>query len=219
MRAVFEIPRNKAVAQPPWNPETGAVPPLRITLACAAAKRALQLRYDTNIEFGIHEITLRPMTSFGTWYYDIEGKTPQHVGEAEMHAVILMDGSNLEPTIVRTPDFSAIYRQAKLDSFDIQRKFAQARLGDAEALSAIFAFSTKFEATKTPEFGEMFIELVDYLGDANVAKVAATQTPEVKVSVLGHLDAGAAHADVTSLQQPIAKAFPLTYNTLVANPP
>ena len=218
-RFVFEIPRDKAKAQPPWDPETGAVPPLRVTLACATAKRALQLRYDTNLEFGIREIALRPMTGFGTWYYDIECNSRDLLGGSEMHAVILMDVSDLEPTIVRTSDFSSIYRQAKLDSFSLDQKIARARMGDAEALSGIFAFSTRFDATKTPEFGTLLTETVAYLGDANVAKVATAQPAEVKASVLGHLDAGAAHEDVTSLQHPVVEAFPLTYKALAMDHP
>ena len=65
-----------------------------------------------------------------------------------MRAVILMDGSDVEPRIVNgAPDLSEVMRQADQMSFDVEQQFARARMGDTKALAALFSFSKNVDAT------------------------------------------------------------------------
>src|SRR4051794_40645639 len=71
----FEIPIKRAREIPSWSPDSTSAPPVSMSSACAAAKKAMQTRYSTTNDFDIREIQLRPLASFGTWYYEIECQT------------------------------------------------------------------------------------------------------------------------------------------------
>ena len=178
----------------------------------------MQARYSTTNDFDIRGIQLRPLASFGTWYYDIECQTTKFDrwwSPCGMHAVILMDGGSVEPRVVgRDSDLSEAMRQADSVSFDIEQQFARARMGDTNALAALFSFSRNVDAAKSPGFGKLLIEHLGELGDAAFSKVVAIGTPEVKAAVASHLGAGVTNTKVVRLQRPIAEAFPLTYAAL-----
>jgi hypothetical protein len=217
-RYVFEIPQEKARQLPQWNPETSAMPPLRTSLACAAAKKALQVRFATNLDFQIREIILRRISGFDTWYYDIGCGTTNLAEGCGMRAVILMDGTNVEPDPPpNAADYQYLFREDELHSAEIERNFARTAMGDPKALAAVFALSTNLDPAKTPQLGERLLEILPFLDDPNVARIAAVQTPQVKASVLTHLEAATATVKNVSLRRPIAEAFPLTYNALRAN--
>lgn len=132
-----------------------------------------------------------------------------------MRAVILMDGGSVEPRVVgRDSDLSEAMRQADRMSFDIEQQFARARMGDTNALAALFGFSQKVDAAKSPGFGKILIEHLGELGDAAFSKVVAIQAPETKAAISSHLDAAVANTKVAKLRRPIAEAFPLTYAAL-----
>jgi len=217
----FEIPISRARELPAWSPDGGAAAPLSMSAACAAAKKALQARYSMTNEFEVREIEMRPLASFGTWYYDIECQTTKFDrwwSPCGMRAVILMDGGSVEPRVVgRDSDLAEAMRQADRSSFDVEQQFARARMGDTNALTALFSFSRNVDAAKSPGFGKALIEHLGELGDVAFAKVVAVQTPDVKTAVSSHLDAGIANTKVIRLQRPIAEAFPLTYAALTSS--
>ena len=214
----FEIPVSRARELPPWSLDSSAAPPLSLRSACGAAKKSLQKRYSTDAEFEVREIELRPLLSFGTWFYDIECQTTKYDRQwspCGMRAVILMDGTGVEPRVTGTDsDLAEAMRQADRESFDIGRQFARARMGDTNALVALFTFSRNVDATKSPGFGKGLIEILGELGDAAFPKILAIQSTDIKAAVRGHLDAGVANTKIARLQRPIAEAFPLTYEAL-----
>jgi len=217
----FEIPIARARELPAWSPDSTAPLPLSLSAACAAAKNALQSRYSTTNEFEIREVQLRPLASFGTWYYDIECQTTKFDrwwSPCGMRAVILMDGSNVEPRVTGgDSDLSETMRQADRLSFDIEQHFARARTGDTNALAALLNFSRNVDATKSPGFGKVLIEHLGELGDSCFARVLARQPVEVKTAVLSHLESGAANTKVAKLRRPVSEAFPLTYAALTSS--
>jgi hypothetical protein len=217
----FEIPISRARELPAWSPDGSAAAPLGLSAACAAAKKALQVRYSTTNEFELREIQMRPLNAFGTWYYDIECQTAKfdrRWSPCGMRAVILMDGGSVEPRVLgRDSELAEAMRQAERTSFDIEQNFARARMGDTNALAALFSFGRNVEAAKSPGFGKVLIEHLGELGDAAFARVVAVQTWEVKSAVASHLDAGVANTKVTRLQHPIAETFPLTYAALMSS--
>jgi len=210
----FEIPIKRAGELPTWSPDSTSVPPISMSSACATAKKALQTRYSTTNDFDIREITLRPLAAFGTWYYNIECQTTKYDrswSPCGMRVVILMDGGSVEPRVVgRDSDLSEAMRQADRVSFDIEQQFARARMGDTNALVALFGFCQNVDVVKSPGFGKVLIGLLAELGDFGFAKILSAQSVDVRAAVGTHLDAGVSSTKVMRLQRPIAEAFPLT---------
>jgi hypothetical protein len=215
----FEIPVARARDLPAWNPDSNMPPPLSPSEACVAARRALQSRYSTTNEFQTREIEIRPFAAFGTWYYDIECQTTKFDrswAPCGMRAVILMDGSNVEPRVTASDnDLSGAMREADRLSFDIEQQFARARAGDTNALAALLTFSRNVDAAKSPGFGKVLIEHLGELGDSCFARVLVLQPAEVKTAVLSHLESGVANTKMAKLRRPISEAFPLTYAALM----
>ncbi len=216
----FEIPVKRARELPTWSPESTNAPPVSMSSACATAKKAMQARYATTNDFEIRGIHLCSLASLDTWYYDIECQTTKFDrwwAPCGMRAIILMDGETVEPRIEgRASDLSEVTREANRVSFDIEQQFARARMGDTNALTALFDFSPKVDAAKSAGFGKLMIELLGELGDASFSKLIAFQSSESRTAIRSHLDVGVANTKSTRLQRPIAKAFPLTYAALTS---
>lgn len=216
----FEIPVSRAGKLPSWRPDSTDTPPLSMSAACAIAKKALQVRYSTTNEFEVSRVQLRSMASFSSWYYDIECQTTKFDrswSPCGMHAVIMMDGGNVEPRVVgKDSDLTETMRQADRISFDIEQQFARARMGDTNALAALFGFSRNVDAAKSPGFGRILIGYLAELGDDGFAKILSTQSADVKAAVRTHLDAGVANTKMVRLQRPIAEAFPITYAAITS---
>ncbi len=214
----FEIPISRAKQLPSWAPDTSQAAPVSLSAACVIAKQALQTRYATTNAFEVRTILLQPMASFGTWYYNIECQTTKFdrwSSPCGMRAVVLMDGGSVEPRVEgRDSDLSETLRQANRKSFDLERQFARARMGDTNALVALLVFGPNIDPAKSPGFGSFLIELLGELGDTNFARFAAEQTTEVKTAIAGHLAAGATHTRAARLRRPITEAFPLTHAAL-----
>jgi hypothetical protein len=214
----FEIPVAKTKELPSWSPDKSIAPPLNLSRACEAAKTAIQARYSMTNEVEVRGILLRPLVSYDTWYYDVECQTTKFDrswSPCGMHAVILMDGSNVEPRVVGPEsDMAEAFRQAERVSFDIGQQFARAKMGDTNALIAVFSFSRNVDAAKSVGFGKWLVELLGELGDDAFARNLAIQTPEARTAMASHLEAGVANTKVTRLRRPIAEAFPLTYAAL-----
>jgi hypothetical protein len=218
----FEIPISKAKEQPKWSPDSSSPPPLSIPAACAAAKKAMKSRYSTTNEFEVRSIELHAMASFGSWYYNIECQTTKFDrgwSPCGMRAVILMDGSNVEPRLSgRASDLAEAMREADRQSFDIEQQFTRARMGDTNALAALLVFSQSVDATKSAGFGKLLIQQLGLHGDTAFARILGVQTSEVKIAVGSHLEAGVSSTKVIRLQRPLVEAFPLTYATLISSP-
>jgi hypothetical protein len=220
----YEIPMSKASALPQWNPESGATAPLSISSACALAKKALAARVPQLKQMEVRHIELWPVAKTGSWYYRIEGQGvmfDRYESPCGLMAVILMDGSNVEPRVTETPsDLAEALKQASTNSFDYAGRMAQAFSGSTNALAQVLGFSRNIDPARAPGHGALLIEALGMLGDETFAKVAAAQAPDTKAAVLAHLTTGATHTKIAKLQRPIAIAFPLTYEALTtSNPP
>ena len=109
---VFEVPTAKAETLPKWVPETGKPAPLSISRACALAKQALKTGRPDLEDFEVYEITMRHIDwlrvhethSTETWFYEIHcraKKNNEYTRPCGLIALILMDGTNVEPVIRR----------------------------------------------------------------------------------------------------------------------
>lgn len=114
--ASFTISAAKVAAQPDWRPEDPAPPPLSIAKACALARQSLIARNLRQEQWALGDCTLRNITALNPglqkayphrWFYQFTfhslkpAKEQLRPADIEQFAVVLMDGSIVEPSAVQ----------------------------------------------------------------------------------------------------------------------
>ena len=108
---LFEIPKSKADALPKWHPDRDDPAPVTLKQACELAKSSLKKRYPSADEFQLGQVRLTEIVSkekvlsepLGTWFYEFTflAKRNGVATDSCAFAVILADGTSVEPVITR----------------------------------------------------------------------------------------------------------------------
>jgi hypothetical protein len=105
---LFQIPAARAEAQPKWQPESDARPPIGLKQACTLARAALKARrpeLDDDLKVAeVHISEISWTTRPGSWFYEVRFHAKRNgkpIAPWAAVGVILMDGTSVEPTITR----------------------------------------------------------------------------------------------------------------------
>ena len=102
---LFELAESKIAALPRWHPEGDTPAPVSIKKACEIGRTTLRARHPEVDEFEIAHVRLAEMVwtkRLGSWFYELNyvGKRDgKSVGSCKFIAVVLMDGTSVEPVL------------------------------------------------------------------------------------------------------------------------
>ena len=102
---IFQIHEAKLERLPNWHPDGDKPAPLSLKRAAELGRAALKLRHPNIQEFETSSVTIREVVDnkrYGVWFYLIDylGKTDgKPVASCGLYAVILMDGTSVEPIV------------------------------------------------------------------------------------------------------------------------
>jgi hypothetical protein len=103
---VFEVVQAQIATLPIWHPESESPAPVSLKKACTIGRATLKAKYPQIEELEIANVSLNKVVGPeqpGCWYYilDYVGKqSGKSVPSCRFFAVVLMDGSSVEPVIV-----------------------------------------------------------------------------------------------------------------------
>ena len=104
---LFEISKAKMGTLPKWHPESDSPAPVSLKRAYELGRTGLKNRYPDIDEFEVGMVRISEVISterHGTWFYEVNyiGKRDgKPVGSCGLFAVILMDGTSVEPVVTR----------------------------------------------------------------------------------------------------------------------
>jgi hypothetical protein len=103
---LFEIPAAKAEGLPKWRPDSDGSAPVSLQQASSLAKAALKKRHPGLDELEVFELRLKEISwskRYGSWYYTVTcvARRDGKLVTDQLVAIILMDGTSVEPTIIR----------------------------------------------------------------------------------------------------------------------